>query len=194
MKKIRDTKSEILDAAQELVQRIGANAMSYQHISEAVGIRKASIHHHFPTKEILLEKLLERYNSYFLGIVDEIFNSDMAAMTKLNKYIGLFEATLREGKREKACPCGMLGAELATLGSKAADHVRAFYRENEKRLAAVLEQGRQEGTFTFDGEVAATASLIFSLLEGAMLIARVKGGVTQFHAIRGQLLRFLQQG
>jgi TetR/AcrR family transcriptional repressor of nem operon len=38
------------DVAQELVQTVGANAMSYQHISKAVGIRKASIHHHFPAR------------------------------------------------------------------------------------------------------------------------------------------------
>src|SRR5689334_9607965 len=44
----KDTKTAIMDAAQELIQRGGANAMSYQDISEAVGIRKASIHHHFP--------------------------------------------------------------------------------------------------------------------------------------------------
>jgi len=58
MKEPSHTRTRILDTAQDLVQRIGANAMSYQHISEAVGIRKASIHHHFPKKEDLLEALI----------------------------------------------------------------------------------------------------------------------------------------
>jgi hypothetical protein len=43
----KDTRTAIMDAAQDLIQRMGANAMSYQHISDAVGIRKASIHYHF---------------------------------------------------------------------------------------------------------------------------------------------------
>jgi TetR/AcrR family transcriptional repressor of nem operon len=34
--------------------------MSYKHISEAVGIRKASVHHHLPKKENLVDELLER--------------------------------------------------------------------------------------------------------------------------------------
>ena len=55
-----DTKTAILDAAQALIQRGGANAMSYQHISQAIGIRKASIHHHFATKEALLEAVIQR--------------------------------------------------------------------------------------------------------------------------------------
>ena len=60
-----DTKTAIMDAAQELIQRGGVNAMSYQHISDAIGIRKASIHHHFPTKDSLIEAVLQRYAVYF---------------------------------------------------------------------------------------------------------------------------------
>ena len=41
-----DTRTKILDVAEDLVRRVGLNAMSYKHISEAVGIRKASVHHH----------------------------------------------------------------------------------------------------------------------------------------------------
>ncbi|WP_257998927.1 TetR/AcrR family transcriptional regulator [Fischerella thermalis] len=47
-----DTRTQILDTAQDLIQRVGVNAMSYQDISEAVGIRKASIHYHFPSKAL----------------------------------------------------------------------------------------------------------------------------------------------
>ena len=55
-----ETRTKILDVADDLVQRIGLNAMSYKHISDAVGIRKASIHHHFSKKEDLVNALLER--------------------------------------------------------------------------------------------------------------------------------------
>jgi TetR/AcrR family transcriptional regulator, transcriptional repressor for nem operon len=46
-----NTRSAILEAAQEMVQRQGINAMCYQDIGEAVGICKASVFHHFPTKD-----------------------------------------------------------------------------------------------------------------------------------------------
>src|SRR5262245_46498133 len=167
-----DTRTLVLDAAQDLVQRLGANAMSYQHISEAVGIRKASIHHHFPSKENLLEALLKRYNSYFVGLVDQIIVQAIPAPKKLAKYIDLFEATLCEGKNDKACLCGMLGAELASLGSASADLVRTFYSENEARLAQILDEGLEGGDFDFQGKSKPTASLIFALLEGAVLISR----------------------
>ena len=188
-----DTKTAILDAAQGLIQRGGANAMSYQHISDAIGIRKASIHHHFPTKEELIEAVIERYTAYFLGIVDGIVESKREPAAKLREYAGLFEATLCEGKQDKACLFGMLGAELSTLGSPSVAGVRRFYRENEARLARLLEEGRGKGAFRFTGDVKLVAGMIFALLEGGALVARAEGGSKRLHAIVEQMLKLLQR-
>lgn len=187
-----DTKTAILDAAQDLIQRVGANAMSYQHISEAVGIRKASIHHHFPSKETLLKELIDRYSRQFLGLVDDIIASDAGPATKLRRYASLFEATLSEGRQNKACLCGMLSAEVEVLGSRAAAGLRRFYRENERRLAHILEEGRRRGEFGFEGDPHLIATLIFQLLEGSILIARADGGAKRFHAVTEQMMKLLR--
>lgn len=186
-----ETKTKILDAAQDLIQRWGANGISYQHISDAVGIRKPSIHYYFPTKEDLIEALLDRYSEYFLKMVDQIIESEYSAKRRLQRYVALFEATLRAGSRDKACLCGMLGAELASLGDDSASKIRYFYEENENRLARILEDGRKSQEFRFEGDSRATATLIFSLLEGAVLIARAQDGVKQFRGVAQQLLSLL---
>jgi TetR/AcrR family transcriptional repressor of nem operon len=186
-----DTKTAIMDAAQELIQRGGANAMSYQDVSDAIGIRKASIHHHFPTKDSLIEAVIQRFAVYFLGLVDGIVESNLDPAAKLRKYAGLFEATLCDGKQDKACLCGMLGAELSTLGLPSAAGVRRFYRDNEARLARVLEEGRETGQFHFKGEAKLVAAMIFALLEGGVLIARVEGGHKRLHAMVEQVVKLL---
>ena len=186
-----DTKTAILDAAQELIQRRGVNAMSYHDISEAIGIRKASIHHHFPTKDALLDALIQRYTAYFLGLVDSIVKSKKNPAEQLLDYAGLFEATLSEGKQDKACLCGMLGAELSSLGSPAAAGVKRFYRENEARLVRILEEGKAQGQFHFKGEAKLVAAMIFSLLEGGALVARAEGGHKRLHAMVEQTLKLL---
>jgi TetR/AcrR family transcriptional repressor of nem operon len=188
-----DTKTAIMDAAQALIQRGGANAMSYQDVSDAIGIRKASIHHHFPTKDSLLKAVIQRYAVYFLGLVDGIVESKLDPAAKLRKYVGLFEATLSEGKQDKACLCGMLGAELSTLGSPSAAGVRRFYRDNEARLGRVLEEGRERGQFHFKGESKLVAAMIFALLEGGVLIARAEGGHKRLRAMAEQALKLLQE-
>lgn len=190
--KTDDTKNKILDVAQDLIQRLGVNAMSYHHISEAVGIRKASIHYHFPSKEDLLEELLARYQQEFSEIMDQIVQSDVNPNTKLRRYMELFEATLQEGKHEKACLCGMLGAELMTIGSSSAKLVKNFYAENEEKLVKILKQGIAEGNFKIPGDVQSTARLIFSFLEGGLLIVRARGNLKQFRGMMNQCLKLLE--
>lgn len=186
------TRERILDEAQALVQRVGANAMSYQDLSAAIGITKPSIHHHFPTKATLLEELVRRYSAYFLGVVDRILTSEENGLAKLERYCGLFEATIAESAGEKACPCGMLGAEGATLGDATLERLREFYAANNERLRRILEEGRQDGSIRFAGEAEDAASLIFAALEGALMFARVQDGAAGFRAIKRQLLRMFE--
>lgn len=184
-----ETKTKILDVAQELIQRVGVNGMSYQDISERVGIRKASVHTHFPKKDDLLEALLDRYNDRFLRIVDGILAAGDSPEEKLRRYCGLFTATLGSGDGDKACLCAMLGAELATLNPDSIERVRRFYGDNEERLTRLLEAGRQDGSFRFPGETRAMAALIFSALEGGMLVARARGGAPRLQESIEQLIR-----
>src|SRR5262245_36840707 len=130
------TRTLLLDAAQALVQRVGANAMSYQDLSQTVGIRKASIHHHFPTKSDLLVALIARYAGQFLVVLNDIRASKATGRAKLTRYGRVFETTVKDSGGERACPCGMLGAEITTLSPAAAETLRAFYAENAAGLAA----------------------------------------------------------
>jgi TetR/AcrR family transcriptional repressor of nem operon len=87
----------------------------------------------------------------------------------------------------------MLGAELASLNSPAAQRVRRFYDENEARLARVVEEGREKGQFHFKGDPRRVAAMFFALLEGAVLIARAEGGPKRLHALAEQALKLLQE-
>ena len=61
----QDTKSALLAEAEVLIRTQGYAAFSYADLSERVGIRKASIHHHFPTKELLGAALIDAYLERF---------------------------------------------------------------------------------------------------------------------------------
>jgi AcrR family transcriptional regulator len=51
-------RDEILDAAAELFTSIGYSATSTRRIAESVGMRQASLYHHFAAKEDILDALL----------------------------------------------------------------------------------------------------------------------------------------
>jgi AcrR family transcriptional regulator len=54
-----DTRQEILDAALELFAEHGYDKTSLRQIAEQVGVTKAALYYHFPSKEQILVALLE---------------------------------------------------------------------------------------------------------------------------------------
>ena len=171
-KRDTNTAERILDAAEKLVQVRGFNAFSYADISKAVGIQKASLHHHFATKTDLGVALVERYRRVFLEALSGIETDADKAVPRLERYVDLYRKVLR---KRRMCMCGMLAADVATLPSPMRESVAVFFAENEKWLARVLSQGTNRGELKFAGTPASMAAFIVSSLEGAMLVARGRG-------------------
>src|SRR5438046_4877323 len=61
MRNLSPTSDDILACARSLIIAGGYNGFSYADIAEVVGIRKASIHHHFPNKVDLVKALVVQH-------------------------------------------------------------------------------------------------------------------------------------
>jgi len=159
----------ILDISERLVQTSGYNGFSYADIAVELGVTKASLHYHFPTKEALGLALVERYTTAFTAALRSITGSGHAPLAKLRDYVALYDSVLRD---ERMCLCGMLAAEYSTLPVRMQEALKAFFDANEHWLSEVLAEGRQSGAFTFKESAKDRARVILGALEGAMLIAR----------------------
>jgi TetR/AcrR family transcriptional regulator, transcriptional repressor for nem operon len=177
-----------LAVAERLVQSRGFNGFSYADIAAELQISKASLHYHFPGKAELGEALIARYASRFAAALQAIDAAAAAAPAKLDAYAELHADVVRGNGM---CLCGMLAAEYRTLPEPMRDAVVGFFDENEVWLEAVLEQGREQGTLHFTGAARATARMIVSGLEGAMLVARPYADPARFEAGVHQLLQSL---
>lgn len=173
-----DTRTKILDIADDLVQTVGLNAMSYKHISDAVGIRKASIHHHFPKKENLIDELLERCAVSYGNKYQEIVDSGGQAPDKLRKLAAVFENGL---KNKKLCLVGSISTDSNTLQESTCPILENTIKNTVSIFSSVFKQGKQEQSLTFSGTEDETAFAFFSLLVGAQTIARSCGGVRLFN-------------
>src|SRR5271169_6651677 len=55
----------VLDIAEQLAQTRGYNGFSYADIAAQLGVTKASLHYHFPSKADLGRALIVRYHAVF---------------------------------------------------------------------------------------------------------------------------------
>jgi TetR/AcrR family transcriptional repressor of nem operon len=172
------TAERILDAAEHLVQTRGFNSFSYADIAAALGIRKPSIHHHFPTKAKLGERMLDRYNRDMESVLERVDATSHSAPAALRNYTGLYERMLRD--RNHMCVFGMMAAEVSTLPHPVRKCIRQFFDRNEKWLAGVMGAGRRANEFCFRGSPLQAARRLLASLEGAMLVARAFDDPTRF--------------
>lgn len=183
------TADRILDVAEELVQVRGYNAFSYADVAAALGIQKASLHHHYASKEDLGMALLERYRRRFLEALREIESECGSATGCLDRYVRLYADVLHRGRM---CMCGMLAADIETLPRSMRRGIEGFFAENAAWLTRVLEQGKARGDLLLEESPAATATFIVSSLEGALLVARANGRPRQFDHVARLILRRLR--
>jgi TetR/AcrR family transcriptional repressor of nem operon len=167
----RDTRDIILAEAQKLVQTRGFNAFSFRDVSERIGIKSASMHYHFPSKEQLGIELVRAYAARVRERLAEIEQRTTKPATRLERYIELFVEIMDGGQR--LCLCGMLASDADTLPTDVRREVQAFFHENERWLASILDSGRSAGAFAFQGSPKLMARAAYALMQGALLGAHL---------------------
>jgi TetR/AcrR family transcriptional regulator, transcriptional repressor for nem operon len=181
-----DTRTRIMDVSQRLIQARGFAAFSYADIATELGIRKASVHHHFATKSDLAVELMKRYRVVFAAALEDISDTRMTCRRRLVAYKELFANVLRDDHR--LCMCGMLAADFEALTAEVRNEVRGFFDDNELWLANVLGEGKRKKETSFRGTPKAQARVVLSALEGAMLVARTYRDLTRFETVANDIL------
>jgi TetR/AcrR family transcriptional repressor of nem operon len=182
------TASQILDVAERLVQERGFNGFSYGDVASELGITRAALHYHFPSKAELGDTLIDRYARRFFDALETVDGDVGAAPDKLHAYAQLYTDVFRD---DRMCLCGMLAADYATLPEPMRERVVRFFDENEVWLARVLEDGRSAGTIRFDGPARAVARTLIAGFEGAMLVSRPYRDADRFGDAAELLIRGL---
>ena len=128
-----DTRESILSVAQSLAQRRGFNGFSYADIAETVGIRKASIHYYFPSKDDLELALLTRYNQHFAASLASIDSSHTSYVDRFRAYGNLYRSTLEVGG---ICLCGMMASDILALPDSLRAPLSVFFTEHKLWLSS----------------------------------------------------------
>ena len=111
MSNLSNTSDEILASARNLIMSGGYNGFSYADISEVVGIRKASIHHHFPSKVDLVRELVKRYREDGQANVAALEQNVPNALDILKVYANHWTKCIEDASRPY-CVCALLASEL----------------------------------------------------------------------------------
>lgn len=184
------TYDDILRSARSLLIEGGYNGFSYADIAKVVGIRNASIHHHFPSKSDLVRTLVTRYREEAEAGIAELERQIAEPAEQLRAYIGYWEACIADASAP-FCVCALLASQIPVLPEEVTLEVRAHFRTLSGWLTSVLERGSQQGGLHVTGTAKAEAEGFMACVHGAMLSARAYGDPRMFGVITGPLLKRL---
>jgi TetR/AcrR family transcriptional repressor of nem operon len=185
-----DTRRNILLLAQDLIQRRGYNAFSYQDLSDELKIKKASIHHHFPSKEDLgaevLEVALQRFREWTKSL-----SPDLTPAEKINQYIDA--ANVWAKRCDKICLGGITMAEWNTLPKKMKTMAELLQRERRAWVIATQDAGQKSGDFKRSSSPEHLALMVWSSIQGALQITRAQEDPKVFEIVAKQIKEMIKK-
>ncbi|CAE6720953.1 TetR/AcrR family transcriptional regulator [Paraburkholderia haematera] len=173
------TANRIIEAGRQLLIRRGYSGFSYADVADAINIRKASIHHHFPSKTDLVIAVLKEWRAVFDADMAALQASGAAPLAQLRAYVAHWERCIADDSAP-FCVAGMLGVELPSLPEEVASEVKPFFDNLTAWLEQVLESGAKNDLVKLGSSVQTEAATFVSVVYGAMLAARAYGGVALF--------------
>ena len=184
------TFDKILSCARSLILAGGYNGFSYADIAAAVGIRKASIHHYFPSKVDLVRTLVSRYREEARVGMASLAAHHPNSADQLRAYAGYWERCIADASAP-ICICALLASEIPVLPDEVVAEVRAHFRAVSAWLNSVLEKGAEDGDIRLVNSPEVEAEQFMATIHGAMLSARAYNEPMMFRAVMAPLFERL---
>ena len=183
-----ETADRILQTAKALIMDRGYSAFSYADIAEAVQIRKASIHHHFPTKAGLVAAVLQGHRERLLEGTRSLTQQIDDPLARLHAYVQYWEGCIRD-KSQPFCIAALLAAELPSLPEEVRFQVQQHFAALHRWIRETLEEGIRRRKLKVQGALEDEAQAFVATVHGAMLSARALGSGDVFQAVTSSALQ-----
>src|SRR5260370_21276019 len=119
-----ETAERLMDLGEARIREAGSRGFSFRDLAGEMGIKSASVHHHFPTKAGIPAAVARRYGDRFFEVVarrDDESGDDAIAI-----YRSAFRSAIeRDGRM---CLNGVLGAEAGGLPPEVVAEIEMFFR------------------------------------------------------------------
>lgn len=183
-----DTRERMIDAAALLLQREGYQATSWRRLVDEAGVPWGSIGHHFPGgKEELAVAAVDRGAAAVGALIDRCFAVRRTPATAVREWFEVSARLLAESGYSAGCPVATLALETAATSPALGEAARAAFAGWERRLTEHLASSGVR-------RAPALAGMVLTLLEGALVRARVERSPAPLHAAGRLAERLVREG
>jgi TetR/AcrR family transcriptional repressor of nem operon len=180
-----NTRNFIIEKAAPLFNTKGIAGTSIRDIMDATKLAKGGIYRHFDSKD---EICLDAFKFLCLNLsagINEALKNQQTPADKLFAFIDYYKNDLT--KIEGGCPLLNFGTEADDTNQPLKKLVGERIQALQNRLSSLIKTGIEEKQFEDSIDPEVFAAHIFSVLEGAMLMAKVFGNLDQMEIVTDKL-------
>nr|WP_165446142.1 TetR/AcrR family transcriptional regulator [Bradyrhizobium uaiense] len=161
-------------AAKRTAQARGYGGLNFRDLADDVGIKAASIYHHFPSKAELGTAVARRYWEDTAAQLDAMLAETADPVRCLRRYPEMFRKALESNNR--MCLCSFMSAEVDDLPDAVKKEVQTFADVNVAWLSKLLVAAGLANSKKSQQR----ARAIFAAVAGAQLIARSRSDISLY--------------
>ncbi|MFC4276696.1 TetR/AcrR family transcriptional regulator [Achromobacter aloeverae] len=167
----------ILLIATRIAQAHGYGGLNLRSLAAEVGIKAASLYHHFPSKADLAAAVAKRYWEDAALALEALSSKFPDPADSLRKYPEVFRKSLENDNR--ICLCSFMSAEYDDLPDVVKKEVQQFTDVNVAWLGKVLVASG----LVASRDARKRAGAIFAAIAGAQLMARGRSDLKLFDTL-----------
>lgn len=192
-----DTRTRLVEATAALIWSGSFQAAGVDEICRRADVRKGSFYHFFASKkELAIEAIRTSWARVRESVFEPIFQGERSGLDRLQALVETVDRTQRDalaaGGVYLGCPFGSLGQEMAHQDAGLREVTDEIFEGHvdyfERALREAVDAGEAE-----PGDLRGRARVLFALMEGGLLVAKVGNRPEHFtEAVR--LLPVLARG
>lgn len=188
-REVASTRDKILDAAARLFHEQGYHATGIATILREADANAGSLYHVFPSKEALLEGVLERYVQLLRPVVmDPVEDAERDPIGRVFALLEQYRRWLSPNGFVMGCPIGNLALEVGDNNAAA----RVLIDRNFANWSAVVRSWLDAAGNRLPAgtDRKRLGDFVLTVMEGAIMLARASGSPEPFDAGVEQLRRY----
>ena len=188
-----ETKRKIMGAAAEVFGRQGVRATRPMQIIQASGVTKGEFYHYFKNKEGLVQEVLHA-SAMAIETNTAPISYECHSWADLERCVLAHIEFQKHFNMTRSCPIGTVANEITENDELVRRQLSLIFENMKRKLTAFLSKEQADGRLVQEADVDGIADFCLSIIQGAMLLGRVKKDVDpvegSFHEAMVHLRRY----
>jgi TetR/AcrR family transcriptional repressor of nem operon len=165
-------KERLLRQGMKLFYAEGFHGTTVDAVLASAGVPKGSFYHHFGSKDVFGQAVLDRYLQFQIDLFDKwAAKKNLSTSAKLVGYFKEISQIFVKSGYQRACLAGKFSTEVAAASDSFRELLRAGMQLWKSRIVELLAAGQADGDVRQDRTAEDLADAVLSLIQGSLVIA-----------------------